>query len=123
MLCAVPQFFTLSAVPPSLLPFFVRNIAAALRPGGTVCFRDYGLYDHAQLRFPEEQRVGPAVFRREDGTLAHFFSLEALAALFLAAGFEQQESHYCCVKVRNRRKQVGMARVWLHAKFILPANA
>ena len=95
-------------------------MAASLCPGGTLCFRDYGMYDHAQMRFPQEQQVGPVLFRREDGTLAHFFSMEAVAALFLAAGFEQQESYYCCVKVNNRRKQVGMARVWLHAKFTLP---
>lgn len=54
--------FTLSALRPADMPAALAHTAAALRPGGLLCVRDYGLYDMAQLRFPGQQVwcAGPA---------------------------------------------------------------
>ena len=47
----VTMVFVLSALAPETHVAALRNAAAALRPGGLVLFRDYGLYDAAMLRF------------------------------------------------------------------------
>ena len=41
----------LSACAPSGMADVVRRIRALLRPGGQVLFRDYGVLDHAHIRF------------------------------------------------------------------------
>lgn len=45
-----------------------------LRPGGILCFRDYGVFDLAQLRVPETSVITPQLHFRGDGTLAYYFS-------------------------------------------------
>ena len=42
--------------------------------------RDYGMYDMAQRRFHGSHLVDPdhLVYRRQDGTLSHFFDIDAL---------------------------------------------
>ena len=65
--------FVLSAIPPEAMPGALRNVASALCPGGTVLFRDYGLYDQAQLRFGPGRRLQDQLYVRQDGTLAFYF--------------------------------------------------
>ncbi|RLN80355.1 hypothetical protein BBJ28_00012616 [Nothophytophthora sp. Chile5] len=115
----VLMVFVLSALPPDSFARTLKKIYEALRPGGIVCFRDYGLYDLAMRR--NAKKLGPTLFYRSDGTLASFFSREALAELFeVHAGFRTLENEYCTVRLRNRKKRVVMDRVWLHAKFRKP---
>ncbi len=45
-----------------------------MKPGGLVLFRDYGLYDHAMLRFSRGHKVEEHLYFRQDGTLSYFFS-------------------------------------------------
>ncbi|KAG3119087.1 hypothetical protein PI124_g4806 [Phytophthora idaei] len=114
----VLMVFVLSALPPESFAQALQKIFAALRPGGIVCFRDYGLYDLAMRR--NAKKLGPNLYYRSDGTLAYFFSCEVLADLFDRAGFHTLENEYCTVRLRNRKKGVTMDRVWLHAKFQKP---
>ncbi len=90
---------------------------SALRPGGLLLFRDYGLYDMLMLRFPPGQRLGPALFCRKDGTLASFFSVEEVEALAEAAGFAVQDCRYGCVNNVNRKSGAVLQRVFVHGVF------
>lgn len=45
-----------------------------LKPGGMVLFRDYGLYDHAMLRFSKGHKISDQFYVRQDGTRAYYFS-------------------------------------------------
>lgn len=112
----VLMVFVLSALPPAAFAATLRKVYRALRPGGIVCFRDYGLYDLAMMR--NAKRLGPSLYYRSDGTLAYFFSTDDLATLFGAeCGFDVLENEYCTVRLVNRKKHVTMDRVWVHAKF------
>jgi len=59
--------FTLSAVPPVDMSALLKVASAALRPGGELLVRDYGLYDMAQLRFPPRQKLGERLYHRFRG--------------------------------------------------------
>lgn len=122
------MIFLLSAVEMAQMPDVLSNAWEALCPGGQVYFRDYGLYDSAQLKWPSAQQsstpassAGPAVgstYWRQDGTLSHFFEQSHLEALFEAAGFVTVEVEYACVRVVNRKKRTHMQRVFVHGVFL-----
>ncbi|CAH0519098.1 unnamed protein product [Peronospora belbahrii] len=117
----VLMVFVLSALPPQSFACALEKIFAVLRPGGIVCFRDYGRYDLAMRR--NAKKLAPGLYYRSDGTLASFFLREELAQLFEQAGFRMLENEYCTVRLRNRKKGVMMDRVWLHAKLKKPIAA
>ena len=97
-------------------------------------FRDYAHLDMTMLR--HKQRIGPFLFRRPDGTLCYSFTQEYLQALVqttvsvpsltspstccsvsLKEIFEIVEMKYACVKNVNRKKNIEMRRVFIHAVF------
>lgn len=111
--------FTLSAFHPNDMQYVLREAWVALKDGGVVVFRDYGLYDMAQLRFHGNQLVDERhlVYRRGDGTLSNFFSVEFLEGEFQKAGFSTIECRYVTTYVRNAKKNVTMKRVYIHGEF------
>mmetsp|Transcript_37164 Transcript_37164/g.80907 ORF Transcript_37164/g.80907 Transcript_37164/m.80907 type:complete len:311 (-) Transcript_37164:367-1299(-) len=115
--------FVVSAVAPADMAAFMRNAAGALKPGGCVLFRDYGLYDLTMLRFPPSQRRAERLYERQDGTLSYFFTKEAVEELCAAAGLVLVECSYCCVQLVNRKNGKPMRRVFVHAKMMKPHEA
>ncbi|OQR80621.1 methyltransferase domain-containing protein [Thraustotheca clavata] len=118
----VLMIFVLSAIPPHEFDNVMAKIYKALKPGGIVCFRDYGLYDLAMLR--SSKRIEStshgfnSLYYRSDGTLAYFFSKGELERIFTANNrFQVVENEYNTVRLRNRKTQTNMDRVWVHGKF------
>jgi len=123
--------FVLSAVDPAHAETFVRQLYQTTKPGGTVAFRDYGVFDLPMMRFPPKayrssaefdfDGRSPRLFCRGDGTLARFFHCETIQKLFEEAGFtEIEELRYATVFNHNRKTKQKMKRVFVHGKFRKP---
>ncbi|KND00037.1 uncharacterized protein SPPG_04381 [Spizellomyces punctatus DAOM BR117] len=113
----ISALFVLSAVPPANMSASIENLKTVLKPGGIVLFRDYGLYDAAQLRFKPGSKMDENFYVRQDGTFSYFFSTERLEELFKVAGFEVLENQYVVKTVVNRKRDLSMERVFVQARF------
>lgn len=113
--------FVLSALHPRHHGTALRHALGTLKPGGTLAFRDYGLYDHAQLRAGPDSVLTPRLHVRGDGTLAYYFSVEEVRALLEDAGYVVLEADYVTIRAVNRKKGVTLHRVWVHARATRPA--
>lgn len=60
--------FVLSAIHPNKFHQTLCNVFRVLKPGGIILFRDYGLYDMAQLRFKAGHKISDNFYMRQDGT-------------------------------------------------------
>ena len=116
--------FTLSAIPREHAVAALRHVASVLRPnGGVLVLRDYGQYDMAMLRFKPERCVIPGeVYRRYDGTLARFMTLELLEELARATegDLHFQSGKYITIRLENRKTKQIMHRVFVEARFVRP---
>ncbi|PIK41263.1 putative methyltransferase-like protein 6, partial [Apostichopus japonicus] len=95
----------------------IQNISSVLKPGGMVLFRDYGLNDHAMLRFSKGHKLADSFYVRQDGTRAFFFSLVFLAKLFSDAGFEVAANEYVLRETVNKKEGLCVPRVFVQGKF------
>jgi SAM-dependent methyltransferase len=112
----VTVIFVLGAIPPQKMPAAVANIARCLRSGGHVLLRDYGRHDQAQIRFAS--RLDDNLYvRTYDGTLAFYFEVDELKALFDEAGFDAVDVNYVTRNIVNRKKGIAMRRKWVHGVF------
>ncbi|KAJ2981425.1 hypothetical protein NUW58_g5329 [Xylaria curta] len=78
----VLMIFIFSALSPLQWERAVRNIHRVLKPGGEVCFRDYGRGDLAQVRFKKGRYLEENFYIRGDGTRVYFFEKEELARIW-----------------------------------------
>ncbi len=113
--------FTLSAVPPSQhLRALLHLKQLLLAPPRSderkkyLLFRDYGVYDFSMLE-KHVIRHEEFFFRRLDGTICYYFSLEYLQKLAEEAGFEVLELSYATVVNHNRKTGEKLHRVFVHA--------
>ncbi|XP_004692245.2 PREDICTED: methyltransferase-like protein 6 isoform X2 [Condylura cristata] len=113
----VTLIFVLSAVHPDKMHLVLQNIYKVLKPGKSILFRDYGLYDHAMLRFKAGSKLGENFYVRQDGTRSYFFTDEFLAHLFLRAGYEEVANEYVFRETVNKKEGLCVPRVFLQSKF------
>ncbi|TGJ86146.1 hypothetical protein E0Z10_g2582 [Xylaria hypoxylon] len=78
----VLMIFIFSALSPLQWERAVRNIYRVLKPGGEVCFRDYGRGDLAQVRFKKGRYLEENFYIRGDGTRVYFFEEDELARIW-----------------------------------------
>lgn len=113
----VTMIFVLSAIHPDKMVQCLQNTLGVLRPGGTLLFRDYGLYDQAMLRFGPGHKLGENFYVRQDGTRAYYFSEEHLSQLFLRAGFSVESVGYVTRQTINKKEGLCVPRVFVQGKF------
>lgn len=129
--------FTLSAIPADGDAKLLAATARAVRKGGRVLIRDYGLYDLRHLgdaasseRLVSAPGCPPGCppgahplrpgrkayqYRRPGGMFRRYYSLEDVEQLAAEAGLEVEESRYLCIRLRNERKDLNMDRVYISA--------
>ncbi|TGZ66187.1 hypothetical protein CRM22_005455 [Opisthorchis felineus] len=113
----VTLIFVLSALNPDDMVTCLKNIKSVLKHGGRLLFRDYGIHDHAQLRFGRGTRLSrerPS-YARQDGTLSYFFEKSELEALFGEAGFRTVRCEYVYKHTTNVSENLSVRRVFLQA--------
>ncbi|XP_076136340.1 tRNA N(3)-cytidine methyltransferase METTL6 [Alosa pseudoharengus] len=119
---AATLIFVLSAIHPDKMQQALVNLYMVLKPGGVILFRDYGLYDHAMLRFKSGNKLGENFYVRQDGTRSYFFSKEMLTKLFHDAGFETVVNEYVLRETVNKKEGLCVPRVFLQSKFRRPVT-
>ena len=84
--------FIFSALSPSQWKQAVENVARLVKPGGTVCFRDYGRGDLAQVRFRKGRYLEENFYIRGDGTRVYFFEKDELIKIWTGKEAEDVEA-------------------------------
>lgn len=126
--------FIFSALSPRQWKKAVENVYRVLKPGGEVCFRDYGRGDLAQVRFKKGRYLEENFYIRGDGTRVYFFELEELASIWkgeleredgeaekdATPRFEIEALDADRRMLVNRAKKLKMYRCWLQGRFRKP---
>lgn len=113
--------FVLSAIHPEKFRAVAANIFRLMKPGGMVLFRDYGLYDMAQLRFKPGHKIGENFYMRQDGTRSYYFAEQEVGDLFREAGFEVVTNSYIHRRTINPKEGIDVPRIFVQAKFRKPS--
>ncbi|KAJ9148403.1 Methyltransferase-like protein [Pleurostoma richardsiae] len=126
------MIFIFSALSPLQWKAAVRNVHRLLKPGGEVCFRDYGRGDLAQVRFRKGRYLDENFYIRGDGTRVYFFDRDELAGIWSGDGqcwegedatvgglprFEVENLAADRRLLVNRARRLKMYRCWLQGKF------
>ena len=125
--------FIFSALSPREWVRAVRNVHRVLKPGGQVCFRDYGRGDLAQVRFRKGRYLEENFYIRGDGTRVYFFDRDELAAIWSGDSesegegedatdgdkprFEVEDLGVDRRLLINRSEKKKMYRCWLQGRF------
>ena len=127
--------FVFSALSPLQWKKAVLNVYTLLKPGGEVCFRDYGRGDLAQVRFKKGRYLEENFYIRGDGTRVYFFEEDELASIWQGTHdiwtTESEGAETQSVKpsfdienlgidrrlLVNRAKKLKMYRCWLQGRF------
>lgn len=117
--------FIFSALSPKEWAQCVQNVYRLLKPGGLVCFRDYGRGDLAQVRFRKGRYLEENFYIRGDGTRVYFFDKDELADIWSgkdatgkdAPMFEVQDLGVDRRMLVNRASKTKMYRCWLQGRF------
>ena len=83
--------FIFSALSPRQWEAAVRNVWRVLKPGGEVCFRDYGKGDLTQVRFKKGRLLEDNFYIRGDGTRVYFFEEDELKRIWGGTGIANPE--------------------------------
>ncbi|KAJ2823977.1 hypothetical protein FBU31_004114 [Coemansia sp. 'formosensis'] len=119
----VSAIFVFSALPPEKQADAVSNVLEILKPGGRILFRDYGIYDLAQLRFKSGHKLETNLYVRQDGTLSYYFSTERLRELFVRhGGLVELDNEYVVRRLVNVKREIDSDRVFTQAKFQAPID-
>ncbi len=110
--------FVLSAIVPEKHEYVIRKIHDSMEQDGILYFRDYALYDMAQMRFAKKKKnkLGENLYMRTDKTLAYYFNREEIEELFRKNGFEVLDSKTIFRLIENRKDNLKMHRLWLQIK-------
>ncbi|KAI0379937.1 methyltransferase [Hypomontagnella monticulosa] len=136
----VLMIFIFSALSPKQWEQAVRNIYRVLKPGGEVCFRDYGRGDLAQVRFKKGRYLEENFYIRGDGTRVYFFERDELAQIWTGTTlapsdenkvdsvidspesekqplFDVEELGVDRRMLVNRARRLKMYRCWMQGRF------
>ncbi|KAK6072993.1 actin-binding protein [Seiridium cupressi] len=135
----VIMIFIFSALNPRQWKQAVHNTYRLLKPGGEVCFRDYGRGDLAQVRFKKGRYLEENFYVRGDGTRVYFFQQDELAAIWKGetsfadqgvdenarvpdtslqtASFDVEDLGVDRRLLVNRAKKLKMYRCWIQGRF------
>jgi tRNAThr (cytosine32-N3)-methyltransferase len=120
--------FIFSALSPLQWKKAVENVYKVLKPGGEVCFRDYGRGDLAQVRFKKGRYLEENFYIRGDGTRVYFFELDELKNIWSGKSDDEDgetDSPRFDIEALdadrrmlvNRAKKLKMYRCWLQGRF------
>ncbi|XP_071958314.1 tRNA N(3)-cytidine methyltransferase METTL6-like [Antedon mediterranea] len=116
------MLFVLSAIHPEKMADVFKNIYKVLKPGGVLLFRDYGLYDHAMLRFSKGHKISENFYVRQDGTRAFYFTTDFVKDLCEESGFTVAKNEYVLRETVNKKEGLCVPRVFVQSTFLKPES-
>ncbi|KAL2760580.1 hypothetical protein ACRALDRAFT_2095501 [Sodiomyces alcalophilus JCM 7366] len=119
--------FIFSALAPNQWKKAVSNVHRLLKPGGQVCFRDYGRGDLAQVRFKKGRYMDENFYVRGDGTRVYFFEQDELERIWTGKLDQEADEPYPGFEIDmlgadrrllvNRARRLKMYRCWMQGRF------